>query len=195
VVNQVTTTRVVSGEQIISDKITAVGSNIGEFGDNPPLSVVVTSGLRGTSIEVNSIVGAGGNIRPGDKVDVILSVEVGVGEPGDSTTGAFRDQISAIVLQDLQVLAIDTSVSQGSGQAPEDQKDTDEKATTATLLATPSQAEVLVLADACRANHGGRIGLAVRSYGDAGRYDQRTEWPAAGEPPSCAGLFGLQYLP
>jgi Flp pilus assembly protein CpaB len=122
-------------------------------------------------------------------------VEIAAGNPGDNTTAALRDQISSIILQDLQVLAIDNAIAQGTGQAPEDQKESDEKATTVTLLATPAQSEVLVLADACRANHGGRIGLAVRSYGDAGRFDQRSEWPAAGEPPTCAGLFGLQFLP
>jgi len=193
VVGKVTTIRVVSGEQIIADKVTATG-DVTAFGKNPPLALVVTEGLRGTTVEVNSIVGAGGNLRPGDFVDVILTVKIKAGEPGDTTTTG-SDQIASTVVQNLRVLAIDQSVTASSGEAPEDQKDSDEKATTVTLLATPSQSEVLALADACRLNFDGRLALSLRSFGDESRYAPRSEWPAEGEPPTCAALFGLQYLP
>jgi pilus assembly protein CpaB len=183
---------VVAGEQVIADKITATGEQIGEFGENPPLALVVSQGLRGTAVEVNSIVGAGGNVRPGDFVDVILTIKV---KAGESPTDTGNDQIAATVLQNLQVLAIDQSIAASRSEAPEDQKEADAAATTVTLLVNPSQAEVLTLSDACRLNFDGRIGLSVRSFGDQGRFDQRTEWPAAGEPPTCAGLFGLQFLP
>jgi pilus assembly protein CpaB len=192
VINQITTVRVVAGEQVIADKITATGEQIGSFEGDPPLALVVTQGLRGTSVEVNSIVGAGGNVRPGDFVDVILTIKV---KAGESPTDTGNDQIASTVLQNLRVLAIDQSITASQSEAPEDQKEADAAATTVTLLASPAQAEVLTLADACRLNFDGRIGLAVRSFGDAGRYDQRTEWPAGGEPPTCAGLFGLQFLP
>jgi len=194
VVGQITTVRVVAGEQVIADKITSTGENLEAFGDNPPVALVVTEGLRGTAVEVNSIVGAGGNLRPGDYVDVILTVKIKAGEPGD-TTATGSDQIASTVVQNLRVLAIDQSVTASSGGAPEDQKDSDEAATTVTLLANPSQSEVLALADACRLNFDGRLALALRSFGDESRYAPRGEWPSDGEPPTCAALFGLQYLP
>jgi pilus assembly protein CpaB len=192
VVGKITTIRVVAGEQMIADKMTETGGDLEAFGDNPPLNRVVTEGLRGTAVEVNSIVGAGGNLRPGDYVDVILTVKI----PAQAGEGS--DQISSTVVQNLQVLAIDTSVTGGSGgsaESAEDQKDSDEKATTVTLLATPVQSEVLALADACRVNYEGRLALSLRSFGDDGRFDQRSEWPADGHPPLCSSLFGLQFLP
>jgi pilus assembly protein CpaB len=192
VLNQVTTVRVVPGEQVIAGKITGTGEEIANYEGDPPLALVVSEGMRGTAVEVNSIVGAGGNIRPGDTVDVILTIKV---KAGESATDTGNDQIAATILQDLKVLAIDQSIATSQAEAPEDQKEGDAAATVATLLASPSQSEVLALADACRLNFDGRIGLAVRRFGDKGRYDQRTEWPAAGEPPTCAGLFGLQFLP
>jgi pilus assembly protein CpaB len=191
VVNQVTTVRIVPGEQIISSKITGSGETITFEGD-PPLALVVSENMRAASVEVNSIVGAGGNVRPGDTVDVILTIKI---KAGDSPTDTGNDQIAATVLQDLKVLAIDQAIAASQSEAPEDQKESDAAATTATLLVSPVQAEVLALADACRLNFDGRIGLSVRRFGDKGRYDQRTEWPAGGEPPTCSALFGLQFLP
>jgi len=188
VVDQITTTRVIAGEQVIADKITATGDNLEAFDGNPPLALIVTEGFRGVAIEVNSIVGAGGNLRPGDYVDVILTVKVEAGE-------GKRNQIAATVLQNLQVLAIDQSVTTSRADAPDDQKSNDEKATSVTLLATPSQGEVLALADACRLNFDGRLALGVRRYGDDSLFSSRTEWPAGGPAPDCASLFGLQFLP
>src|SRR5207237_6863861 len=75
VVSQVTTVPIVAGEQIIPAKVTATGAKAAsEFGANPPIALVVQDGQRGTSVEFNSIVGAGGNVRPGDNVTVIYSI-------------------------------------------------------------------------------------------------------------------------
>ena len=104
VVGQVTTIRVVAGEQVIADKVTATGTNA-EFVGDPPLALIVTEGMRGTSVEVNTIVGAGGNLRPGDYVDVILSIAY---ESEKDISGG-KNQASTIILQNLQVAAIDTA--------------------------------------------------------------------------------------
>jgi pilus assembly protein CpaB len=192
VIGQITTVRVVAGEQVIADKITSTGENLESFGDNPPIALVVTEGMRGTSIEVNEIVGAGGNIRPGDYVDVILSVKTKV-DLGPNEQG--YDQIAATVVQNLQVVAVAQAVSASGADAPEEQKDGDKLATSVTLMGTPSQAEVLALADTCRQNFGGRLAVAVRSFGDESRFAPRSEWPADGAPPSCAQIMGIQFLP
>jgi len=190
VVGQVTTIRVVAGEQIIADKVTATGTNAEFVDGNPPLALIVTEGMRGTSVEVNTIVGAGGNLRPGDYVDVILSI--GYESPNAISGG--KNQASAIVLQNLQVAAIDTSISGGTADAPDDQKEADAKATTVTLLGTPTQSEVLALADTCRLNFEGRIALAVRSYGDKGSVGSRGQWPDGGATPDCFTLMGIEGL-
>lgn len=190
VVDQITTVPIVSGEQVISAKVVGTGTDLSEFGDNPPLALIVGEGLRGVSVEVNSIVGAGGLVRPGDYVDVLLTVKVEAGEDGSN-------QIAATVLQNLKVLAVDQSVATtGLGtEDPAKQKDNKEDATTVTMAATPVQGEVLALADACRLNFEGRLAIAVRAFGDSSSVTTRTEWPADGGPPNCASLFGLQELP
>ncbi len=191
VVDQITTVPIIAGEQVISAKVISSGTDLSEFGDNPPLALIVSQGMRGVSVEVNSIVGAGGLVRPGDFVDVLLTVKVKAGDGG-------HDQIAATVLQNLKVLAVDQSVAStatsGAGD-PAKQKDNKADATTVTLAATPIQGEVLALADACRLNFEGRLAVAVRSFGDSGAVTSRTEWPADGAPPNCASLFGLQALP
>ncbi len=191
VVGQVTTVRVVSGEQIISDKITSTGENLESFGDNPPLALVVTEGMRGSSVEVNSIVGAGGNLRPGDYVDVVLSVSY---DTENKSIAGGKNQASAIVVQNVQVLAIDQAVAGSQADAPDDQKDADSKATTVTLLATPIQSELLALSDTCRLNFDGRIGLSVRSFGDESKFAPRNEWPGDGPTPDCFTLMGIDRL-
>jgi len=190
VVGQVTTIRVVAGEQIIADKVTATGTGAEFVDGNPPLALIVTEGMRGTSVEVNSIVGAGGNLRPGDYVDVILSIGF---EAPDAISGG-KNQASAIILQNMQIAAIDTAITGGTADSPDDQKDADAKATTVTLLGTPTQSEVLALADMCRLNFEGRIALAVRSFGDDGSVGSRGQWANDGPTPDCFTLMGIEGL-
>jgi pilus assembly protein CpaB len=190
VVGQVTTIRVVAGEQIIADKVTATGSGAVSKDGTFPLALIVTEGMRGTSVEVNTIVGAGGNLRPGDYVDVVLSIAY---ESENAISGG-KNQASTIILQNLQVAAIDTSITGNTADAPDDQKNSDEKATTVTLLGTPVQSEVLALADMCRLNFEGRIALAVRSFGDNGSVGSRGQWPSDGPTPDCYTLMGIDNL-
>jgi len=189
IVGQVTTIRVVAGEQIIADKVTATGTGA-EFVGDPPLALIVTEGMRGTSVEVNTIVGAGGNLRPGDYVDVILSIAYAT----EKDISGGKNQASTIILQNMQVAAIDTSISGGTANTPDEQKEADAKATTVTLLGTPTQSEVLALADMCRLNFEGRIALAVRSYGDKGTVGSRGQWPNDGPTPDCFTLMGIEGL-
>ena len=75
-VGQVTVVPVVAGEQIITDKVTATGNAaVSQYGENPPLSLLLEPGKRGASVEISSLAGAGGLIRPGDRGDVILRVK------------------------------------------------------------------------------------------------------------------------
>jgi pilus assembly protein CpaB len=190
VVGQVTTIRVVAGEQVIADKVTATGANITTTDGNPPLALLVTEGMRGTSVEINTIVGAGGNLRPGDYVDVILSIAF---ESENAISGG-KNQASAVILQNLQVAAVDTSIANSTGENPDDQEDSDNKATTVTLLATPTASEVLALADTCRMNFEGRIALAVRSFGDDAAVGNRGVWANDGPTPDCFTLMGIEGL-
>lgn len=187
VVGQVTTVNLVAGEQVIATKITATGAALKDFGANPPLALLVDPGMRAVSVEVNSIVGAGGLIRPGDFVDVVLTVKYD--SPHGLSNG--KNQASVTILQNVKVLALNQTVEvPSSSQDPTKQPGNQDKATTATLAVTPAQGEVLTLADSCRANFEGRLALAVRSFGDAGKFAPRAEWPADGHYPDCTSLFG-----
>src|SRR5574341_663186 len=75
VVNQITTVDLLQGEQVVTTKVTGNDLIVEQFGDNPPLSLLLQPGERGISVEVSSLIGAGGLIRPNDRVDVILSVK------------------------------------------------------------------------------------------------------------------------
>jgi pilus assembly protein CpaB len=98
----------VAGEQVIPSKVTATGAAIADV-ENPPLAYVVPEGMRAVSVEVSSLIGASGLIRPGDYVDVILTVKI-QGSEGGSTAGRLQDQVAKTVLQNAQVLSIDQSL-------------------------------------------------------------------------------------
>src|SRR3990172_2187790 len=108
VVGQVTRVPFVAGEQVIPSKVTPTGAEIPNV-ENPALAYVVPEGMRAVSVEVSSIIGASGLIRPGDYVDVILTVKIDSSGTEAGTT--LRDQIAKTVLQNAQVLAIDQSLT------------------------------------------------------------------------------------
>ncbi|HEV8573759.1 MAG TPA: Flp pilus assembly protein CpaB [Dehalococcoidia bacterium] len=191
---QVTRVPLLANEQVVESKIGS-GVTFAE-GGNPPLSFVIDPGMRAVSVEVSSLIGAGGNIRPGDKVDVILIVEVKPEGADPEATGT-SDQISATILQNVKVLAIDQEVTNPNAESssdPDQAKDTKESATSLTLAVTPTQGEVLAMADVCGDNHGGRLSLSLRGAGDEAKLGNRTEWANDGPPPSCAEVLGISAL-
>lgn len=196
-VGQVTRVPLAQGEQVIPSKVVGTAT-ISEFGGNPPLALTVSDGMRGVSVEVSSLIGAGGNIRPGDFVDVILVVSVKpLIESATEQEQGVTDTVASMILQNVKVLAVDTEVANPNPDAstdPEESKDSDEAATTVTLELTPIQSEVAAMADVCADEHGGRIALSLRSVADRNEISQRTEWPNDGPPPSCATVLGISSL-
>jgi pilus assembly protein CpaB len=192
VTGQVTRVPLVAGEQVIQSK---VGGTVFE-GDNPPLSNQIEPGKRAVSAEISSLIGAGGNIRPGDFVDVILIVEVKPEGASPENQGT-SNQISSTILQNVKVLAVGQEITNPNSEAssnPDDAKAADETATSVTLMVTPTQGEVLAMSDVCGDNHGGRLSLSLRAPGDSAKISTRTEWPDGGPPPDCAGVLGTTAL-
>ena len=200
VVGQVTRVPLVTGEQVIPAKVTATGAAIADV-ENPPLAYVVSEGQRAVAIQVDTVIGASGLIRPGDYVDVILTVRVEGGQT-DAEGGVFleggRDQIAQTILQNAQVLSIDQNVTrtvavegEEEGSVVGDGSEGNAEATSVTLAVSPVHGEVLTTAETCGNNFGGRLALSLRPLGDAEEVGTRSVWSEDGPPPSCAALLGL----
>jgi pilus assembly protein CpaB len=196
IVGYVTRVPLVAGEQVIPTKVTATGAAIADV-ENPPLAYMIPEGKRAVSIQVNSVIGASGLIRPGDYVDVILTMTIGgQEEAGEGTaTGPTEDQIAQTILQNVQVLSVDqdvalTAVDESAEGAPAVGEDSEAnpQATTVTLAVSPAHGEVLTVAEACAEP---RLALALRRFGDGSAVETRSVWDQAGPPPTCAALLGL----
>lgn len=122
-------------EAFLETKLAGRGSGGG-------LPIVVPEGMRALSIRVDEIVGVAGFIDQGTRVDVLLS-----------TASATGEQVTRIVLQNIEVLARGQSIQR-------DEQGTPLIVTAVTLAVTPEQAEQLTLATS------GRIQLALRNMVD-----------------------------
>jgi|SRR3990172_1357937 len=198
VVGQVTRVPFVAGEQVIPSKVTPTGFETANV-ENPALAYVVPEGKRAVSVEVSSVIGASGLIRPGDYVDVILTIKAG--QEGDAGSGSqTRDQIARTILQNALVLSIGQSVArpgaEGSDTSSPSAEDgtSNAEASTVTLAVSPVHGEVLTVAETCGKNFGGRLALALRPFGESDLVATRAQWADDGAPPSCAALLGLKSL-
>lgn len=112
------------------------------------LAAILSPGMRAVSVPVNATSGVAGLLFPGDRVDIILTHEIGRrGEQGGG-----RRRASETVLSNVRLLAVD--------QHTDDQNNQPAVAKNATLEVTPRQAEMItVLVDM------GRLSLSLRSLG------------------------------
>ncbi len=178
---------ITAGEQILSDRVAASSLTLPE-GEELPLPYIVPEGKRAVSVGIDDLIGVGGLLRPGDYVDVILTVKLAVG-----------DQIARIILQDLEVLALDQQIEKVAPKLEDGQEErvftgegeTDPEAVTVTLAVTPVEGEVLVTAEECADNFGGRLALALRPFGEHTAVGVRSTWSETAGLPYCSQLFGV----
>jgi pilus assembly protein CpaB len=105
------------------------------------LPIIIPEGMRAVSVRVDEVIQVAGFVGPGTRVDVLVTLE-GEAQP---------DPVTKIVLQNMLVLT--------SGQIVQRSPDNEPVVTTVvTFLATPEEAEKLVLASTK-----GRIQLALRN--------------------------------
>lgn len=110
------------------------------------LSMLVKPNMRAASLEVNQVSGVSGFVLPGDRVDVLTTIE-----PRTS----MDDAVTRTVLQNVEVLA--------SGQKTEQQDNKPITVQSVTILVDPKGAETLALA-----MHEGTIHLVLRNPEDQG---------------------------
>jgi pilus assembly protein CpaB len=108
------------------------------------LSMLVRPTMRAASLEVNNISGVSGFVLPGDRVDVLTTVD---------GRGVNEDAITRTVLQNVEVLA--------AGQKTEQKDNKPITVQSVTLLVDPEGAETLTLA-----LHEGKIHLVLRNPDD-----------------------------
>jgi pilus assembly protein CpaB len=158
---------ILAGEPIVSRKIVRAG-------DSGYMAAYLEPGMRAMSIGVSVETAAGGFILPGDRVDVLVTVELQ--DNGDEGGGQTRFA-STTVLQNVKVLAVDQST-----RAEDDQQAV--VGATATLEVSPTDSEALALAKAA-----GELSLVLRSYADTTGPSGRVAPPPRARPaPQAASV-------
>ena len=135
VVGETTKIFMTAKEPVTAIKLSSLGGG---------LSMLVREGMRAASVEVNQVSGVSGFILPGDRVDMLVTVERMV-NPEDSYTQT--------ILQNIEVLA--------AGQKTTTQDNKPIQVQAVTLLVTPQDAEIMA-----HAVRQGSITLAMRGRGD-----------------------------
>jgi pilus assembly protein CpaB len=116
----------VKGEPVLAGKLAGADAGGG-------LAAVLPHGMRAAAVRIDDVVGVAGFIRPGDHVDVIVTMK--------PTDGVQVPPISKVILQGIRVLAVGKEVAakgkEGAHPIP---------ATVATLMVSSDESEKLALA-------------------------------------------------
>ena len=121
VVGRAAARRILAGEPILEGHLIPKGGGTG-------LAAIIPKGRRAVAVRVNEIIGVAGFIKPGDLVDVIVTMEPKKGE----------GVITKTVLQRVPVLAVGQEISRENGKP--------KRVSAVTLLVGPADAEKLALA-------------------------------------------------
>lgn len=147
------------GEAVLQTKVTGFGEDVG-------VAMQLADGKRAYSLQIDAVSGVSGFLSPGDRVDIILT----------ESSGA---QLSSrVILQDIQVIALDQSSSKDSNSP--------RVARTATLEVDSRQAQILALAQQV-----GRLSLTLRGLNETGG----TADAEATKPVSLDDLIGRVKAP
>jgi pilus assembly protein CpaB len=132
VLAQTTKVFLLEGEPILASKLSAIGGG---------LSVRIPEDQRAMSMKVDEVTGVSGFVLPGDRVDVLVTVE---------NVGGANVAVTKTILQDLEVLA--------AGAKTETRNNQNITVQTVTVLLDPEGAEKLALGV-----HQGKVHLALRN--------------------------------
>jgi len=134
IIDQTNKVFLVAGEPVLASKLSSVGGG---------LSVAVPEGLRASSVDVNEVSGVSGFVLPGDRVDVLCTI--------DNAPGATQGEaVTKTIIQNIEVVA--------AGVKTKTNKSDPIRVQSVTLLVDPNQAEDLALG-----MFKGRIHLVLRN--------------------------------
>jgi len=136
---------IVADEPVLESKLSPKGHR--------GMAAQIPNGMRAITINTNVSAGVAGFILPGNKVDVLLTVNSG-GGPGDLTGGG----ATTTLLQNVEILAVDQRI-----EAPRDKDNMVDSSElrSVTLLVTPDQAAKLDLGQ-----NKGKLHLSLRNPND-----------------------------
>ena len=140
VLGQTTKVFLAAREPVITTKLSSRGGG---------LSMLIHDAMRAASIEVNQVSGVSGFVLPGDRVDMLSTVD---------PTHDGREAVTRTLLQSVEVLAAGQKTQQADGRPMSVQS--------VTLLVDPKGAEVLA-----HAQHEGEIHLVLRNPDDQTRVE------------------------
>lgn len=148
---------VVQGEPIMQSAL--VTDKDGSF-----VAASLAEGMRGVAIDVKAAVMVGGLLKPGDRVDVILTYKKKIKYSGEDNPNVedmiqlnLEKMATETVLQNVRVLAIDQKYKDSEEQVAKSNK----SGKTVTLEVDRRGAEILALSKEM-----GKISLALRKLGD-----------------------------
>jgi pilus assembly protein CpaB len=133
---QVTKVFLIENEPILDSKLSSKGGG---------LSLLIRENMRASSIQVDKVSGVSGFILPGDRVDVILTV--------NRYSQNSYESIAKTILQNIEVLAAGEKTQQKDNKVI--------TVTAVTLLVEPEGAQALALA-----SNEGKLQLALRNPTD-----------------------------
>ncbi|MGH9563542.1 MAG: Flp pilus assembly protein CpaB [Terracidiphilus sp.] len=119
-----TLSEIYQGEMITDSRLSGAGLGGG-------LAPTIPKGMRACAVRVDEVVGVAGFVIPGTRVDVL-----GSGTPPNSSG---QNQITQILLQNIQVLSAGTDIQKDATGKPQ-------QVQVVTLLVTPEQSQMLSLA-------------------------------------------------
>ena len=128
----------VPNEPVLSAKISDPGGKLN-------LATVVAAGMRAVSLRSNDVVGVGGFVLPGDRVDVLLTRQIGTGDTANSVT--------QVLAENVRVLGVD--------QSDNDQADKPVVTKAVTVEVAPEQAQAISLGQSV-----GTVSLTLRHVAD-----------------------------
>jgi pilus assembly protein CpaB len=157
----------VMDEPVLDSKLSPKGAGRG-------MAALVPNGMRAYTIQTPNVAqGVAGFILPGNRVDLLLSVDEGVTIGNRPVAGG----TTTMLLQNVEILAVDQKTV-----APAENKMDAKELRSVTLLVSPQQANLLTLAQAK-----GKLYLALRNLEDKN--------PATTRPATLDELRFHQELP
>ncbi len=143
VVGVITRERVLTGEQITERRLVLEGKAVGFTG-------IIPRDKRAVTVAVTEVTGVAGFVKAGDYVDIVATFD----------SSAAGDNVSQVILQNVQVLAANHETEIGVvGAAVKDAPKDAIKTTTVTVAVALDEAAKLTLAE-----EKGKIRLALRPY-------------------------------